>query len=139
MVARCTIPVFLALWGCNDNETAEIKDTGFTVATVIPVDGDEEVVESINPELRVNHFADPSTCNEKTIDLVRVVEGEESVTWEWTGEILFPDNGLKIKLQPEGVLPNGYWYMLTVRSGSWGCTDTHGEVIKPFASRFYVP
>ena len=134
MMAGCALAL-----GCGaDDEPTE--DTGFVVAAVVPVDGEEEVTESSNPELRVSAAADPVTCTEESVRLVGVTGAESNVVAREVDYVLsFPDIGMKIAIEPEGVLTNGYWYMVTVRSGAWGCTDTHGRVIAPFSSRFYVP
>jgi hypothetical protein len=128
----------LLLGGCGEDPDQPTDDTGFHVATVIPLDEDPAVVESANPELRLSATADPTTCDVDSILLVGVADGN-SVVREIDYDLSFPDNGRKIRIEPAGTLANGYWYMITVRSGTWGCTDTTGRMIAPFASRFYVP
>ncbi len=124
--------------GCDEPEAPELRDTGFRVVAVVPLDHDENAIESTNPELRVSAYADPSSCTTSTVHLAVVADGN-SVVDDVNYELSFPDNGRKIRLEPDHALPNGYWYMLTVRSGVWGCTDTNGRMIAPFASRFFVP
>jgi hypothetical protein len=143
MAARHALPglgliAAAIITGCPDPEPVEPEDTGFRVVAVVPLDDDENVVESAHPELRVTAYASPETCTVDTVRLVTVGEGN-SVVQDIPADISFPDNGRKIRLEPEGSLANGYWYMLTVRSGALGCTDTNGRMIQPFASRFYVP
>ncbi len=123
--------------GCPTTDSP-VHDTGFRVAAVVPLDDDQAVVESASPELRVTSYADPTSCNEDSVRLVAVDEGN-SVVRDIDYLVSFPDNGRKIRLDPDTALPAGYWYMITVRSGVWGCTDTNGRMIAPFASRFYVP
>ena len=141
MAAHRALPGLVALLslttGCPEVEPS-FEDTGFRVNTVIPLDEDQVVVESANPELRVTAYADPTSCNTDSVRLVAIGEGN-SVVREVASLLSFPDNGRKIRIEPEGTLANGYWYMITVRSGVWGCTDTNGRMIAPFASRFYVP
>ncbi|MFH1469188.1 MAG: Ig-like domain-containing protein [Pseudomonadota bacterium] len=140
MAARRSLPVLITLAvcaGCSEEDT-QVEDTGFRVAAVVPVDGDEAAVESTNPELRVSAFADPTTCTEETVRLVAVDEGN-TVVRELRYSLSFPDNGRKIRLDHTDPLARGYWYMITVRSGTWGCTDTDQRMIRPFASSFYVP
>ena len=138
--ARILIPLCapMGLAACGEPDEAPARDTGFHVAAVVPLDGDQEVVESANPELRVSAYADPTSCTPETVRLVGV-DGGNSVVRELDYVVSFPDNGRKIRLEPTGIFANGYWYMLTVRSGDWGCTDTNGRMIDPFASRFFVP
>lgn len=124
--------------GCGEPEAPSAEDTGFRVAAVVPVDGDEDVVESVAPELRLNAFADPVSCNADTVRLDRVGPGDV-VVQEIAGALTFPDNGQKIQIKPEGGLPVGSWYMVSVRSGSEGCASSEGRVIRPFSSRFFVP
>jgi hypothetical protein len=130
------LPLAIAT-GCPDEEPPS-EDTGFYVATVVPVDGDEATVESANPELRVSAYADPTTCTVQTVRLVGVAEGN-TVVREVDYTLTFSDNGRKIRLEHSAPLARGYWYMLTVRSGSTGCTDTSQRMIAPFASSFFVP
>jgi hypothetical protein len=141
MAAHRALPGLIALLalhiGCSEDEPIT-EDTGFRVNTVIPLHEDQVVVESANPELRVTAYADPTSCTTDSVRLVAVGEGN-SVVREISTLLSFPDNGRKIRIEPEGTLANGYWYMITVRSGVWGCTDTNGRMIAPFASRFYVP
>jgi len=135
--ARALATLALAAAACS-HPVEDLQDTGFRVAAVVPLDDDMAVVESANPELRVTAYADPIACNTDTVRLVGVDEGN-SVTRSVDYLVSFPDNGRKIRIEPEGTLANGYWYMIALRSGSTGCTDTNGRVIQPFASRFYVP
>jgi hypothetical protein len=141
MAAHRALPGLTALLllapGCQEDDPST-GDTGFRVNTVVPLDEDQSVVESANPELRVTAYADPTSCDTDSIRMVAISEGN-SVVREIDYELSFPDNGRKIRIEPEGTLANGYWYMITVRSGVWGCTDTNGRMIAPFASRFYVP
>ena len=143
MAARRALRVIapIALLGLSTGcptEDAPIEDTGFRVNAVVPLDDDQAVVESANPELRVTANADATACNTDSVRLVAVEQGN-SVVREFDYVLSFPDNGRKIRIEPEGTLANGYWYMITVRSGAWGCTDTNGRMIQPFASRFFVP
>jgi len=124
--------------GCGDPVEPSTEDTGFRVVAVVPLDDDEYAIESVNPELRVTAYADPTSCDRDAVRLVSVGEGN-SVVREISYELSFPDNGRKIRMEPEHALANGYWYMITVRSGVWGCTDTNGRMIAPFAARFFVP
>ena len=126
----------LLLVGCQS--VADVEDTGFRVVSVMPTDGDNYVLESSSPELRVSGNASEQTCTTESVRLVLVTDGN-TVATSPTYSISFPDNGAKIKLEMEDGLLPGYWYMFTVRSGSWGCTSTAGNVIKPFASVFFVP
>ena len=143
MAARRSLPVLIGLsllataTGCPEEEPPG-EDTGFRVAAVVPVDGDEATVESANPELRVSAYADPTTCTEQTVRLVGVAEGN-TVVREVETTLAFSDNGRKIRLEHSDPLARGYWYMITVRSGSQGCTDTNQRMIAPFASSFFVP
>jgi hypothetical protein len=143
MAAHCTLralgaaALVLASLGCPATEP-DIEDTGFRVAAVVPLDDDQAVVESANPELRVTAYADPVSCDTDSVRLVAVADGN-SVVRDIDYELSFPDNGRKIRIEPSGTLATGYWYMITLRSGDWGCTDTNGRVIAPFASSFYVP
>ncbi len=133
-----TLAAAALLVACGDPIEPELRDTGFRVVAVVPLDDDEYAIESVNPELRVTAYADPTSCTPETVRLVAVGEGN-SVVREVAYELTFPDNGRKIRMEPEHALANGYWYMVTVRSGIWGCTDTNGRMIAPFASRFFVP
>ncbi len=141
MAAHHTLPGLTALAllaaGCATGDSP-VRDTGFRIAAVVPLDLDQAVVESAHPELRVTAYADPTSCTDDSVRLVAVEEGN-SVVRDIDFVISFPDNGRKIRMEPEPTLANGYWYMITVRSGIWGCTDTSGRMIQPFASRFYVP
>jgi hypothetical protein len=124
--------------GCGGEDDPPTEDTGFFVAAVVPLDGDQVVVESANPELRVSANADPESCTADTIRLVAVGEGN-AVVREPAYTVSFPDNGRKIRIEPEETMARGYWYMIAVRSGDWGCTDTDGRMIAPFTSSFFVP
>jgi len=139
VAARGPLPALtlVALAGCAGAADTAV-DPGFLVAAVVPEDGDDDVVRSVNPALRVNASADPATCTTDTVRLVRVTAGD-AVASEVECTLSFPDDGLKIKLDPVGGLTSGYGYMLTVRSGTSGCTDTDRRVVRPFASRFFVP
>lgn len=133
-----TAPVLaVACLGCPSADPS-VEDSGFRVAAVVPLDDDQAVVESANPELRVTAYADPSSCDTDAVRLVAVADGN-SVVRDIDYTVSFPDNGRKIRIEPSGTLANGYWYMITVRSGDWGCTDTDGRMIAPFASSFFVP
>lgn len=144
MAARRTLPgltitaMSAVALGCPGPVTPATDDTGFRVVAVVPLDDDEYAIESVNPELRVTAYADPSSCTVASVNIAAVGEGN-SVVRELDYSLSFPDNGRKIRIEPERALANGYWYMLTVRSGVWGCTDTNGRMIQPFASRFFVP
>ncbi len=144
MAARRALPALIIttlaplVLGCPGPEAPAGQDTGFRVVAVVPLDDDEYAIESVKPELRVTAYADPGSCTAESVRLATVGEGN-SVVQELDYVLSFPDNGRKIRVEPDGALPNGYWYMLTVRSGTWGCTDTNGRMIEPFASRFFVP
>jgi hypothetical protein len=69
---------------------------------------------------------------------VAVIDGN-TVVRELDYTLSFPDNGRKIRIEHVDPLARGYWYMITVRSGAWGCTDADQRMIAPFASSFFVP
>lgn len=134
------IPALFALAapaGCDEG-TEDTGDTGFFVAGSKPPDEDQNVVESIEPELRLSGTASESTCTPDTV-LLRVVSEDNTITEAIDYDLSFEDGGNKIVIQPQDSLLAGYWYLYTVRSGAGGCTNTDGVAIQPFSSLFFVP
>lgn len=121
---------------CASEETTK-GDTGFQVMASIPTDGSEDVVDDVDPELRLNTAADSTACTIENI-LLTPVTGN-TVLYELGYELSFMDEGRKIVVVPSEVLLKGYWYNLSVRSGSAGCEDTSGRKLAPFSASFYIP
>ncbi len=126
-------------WACSTPSAPPEEDTGFYVASSEPQDRDETVVEAVNPELRLSRNADPGTCSQRNVFLLQVTDSGNTVTRYLDYQITFPDDGLKISMEPDNNLLPGFWYMLTVSTAADSCTDLDGLPIQPFSSYFYVP
>jgi hypothetical protein len=136
-VPRLGLPAILFLAACAAPVDDDGGDTGFQVKTVIPTDGTMEVIDLVNPELRVNASADAAACSPDNI-LFAPVHGN-TVLFDVPYTVTLLDGGRKIVIVPDTALLEGYWYMVSVLSGSGGCMDEKGRRLQPFSSNFYVP
>lgn len=114
-----------------------LGDTGFRVVASVPVDGATDVTEAQVPELRVSEPADATTCQAPNLGLVQV-DDAGAVIRQVPVQVELLDEGNKLALQPAGMLVSGAHYAYVVRSGSGGCTDTTGRVLRPFSAGFSV-
>ena len=121
--------------GCGEDPPS-YDDTGFFVGEVVPADGDADVLLSASPNLLLSGAADTETCTTDTVQLLTV--GTNNAVAEHVDAELEFDGDEKILINPTNELVPGYSYMVTVRSGSTGCTSQNGVMIRPFASRFTV-
>lgn len=105
----------------------------FAVVAVAPESGATDVVESVNPELRLSTIADIPSCTGIRLD--GIDEAQEvafAVPFSLSGESL----GDTIHLDTLEPLPRGWTYALTGREGA--CLDTGGRPLEPFFSTFTV-
>lgn len=130
-------PLILALAGCAEDTPIEV-DPGFHVIGVVPEDGATDVIDAQIPELR---FSDPASEETCTVDTVRLdgVHDDGSVAFPIEVTLTAIDRGSKLQLAHDLALLPGWTYVLTVQGGADGCTDTQGNPIQAFASRFSVP
>jgi hypothetical protein len=134
-VFRLTLAFALLLQGCGEDPDFE-DDTGFFVGEVVPVDGDKDVLLSTSPNLLLSSAADTDTCTIETVQLLTI--GASNAVGEHVESVLEFDGDEKILINPINELVPGYSYMISIRSGSGGCTSENGVMIRPFASRFTV-
>jgi len=116
---------------------------GFQVVGSVPEDGDDEVVEALVPELRLNAKANMAACSSDYLVLVPV-DDEGLVAFSLDYQLTFTDqgmedDGMKVLFQTDRPLVRGYRYALFVRSSEEGCLDADGRVLEPFGVEFYVP
>ncbi len=113
-------------------------DAGFAVVGTSPADGAVDVVEAHIPEVWFNAASDPAAC---TTDTVRIdaLYADGSVAFAVPLGLEPIDGGVKLRLRPEEVLPEGWSYALTVADGDAGCASTAGDVVRPHLSTFLVP
>jgi len=116
---------------------ASANEVGFEVVGSLPIDGDEDVVESVQPELRFNASADPLTCD---ASLVLVALGpEDVVAWEPEFRLVYLDDANKVRFELERPLLRERWYALSVQTGGLACLDEHGRSLQSFTAEFMVP
>ena len=138
MVARYSIVGLIFLSGCE-----AVAPVGFQVVGSGPEDGEDDVVEAMVPELRLNAKADMASCSSDYLVLVPVDE-EGLVAFPLDYQLSFTDQGMedegmKVLFQTDLPLVRGYHYALFVRSSEDGCLDAAGRVLGPFGVEFYVP
>ena len=111
-------------------------DDLFEVRGSLPVDGDQDVVESLSPELRFNATAVPESC--EALDLVALTE-DGVVSFEPERRLVWQDGAKKVRFELQDPLLRDRWYALSVDTGVLGCVDTQGRPLQPFYAEFYVP
>ncbi len=116
---------------------ASASDVGFEVVGSLPVDGDQDVVESVLPELRFNAGADPSTCDAAFVLVALSSEG--LVAWEPEFRLVYLDDANKVRFDLDQPLLRERWYALSVQTGALSCLDEHGRELQPFTAEFMVP
>jgi len=131
-----TLLVHVGLLGCGADDDPNFSDTGFYVGEIVPADGDEDVLVSASPNLLLSAAASAETCTTSTVQLVAVADSNAVADHIETS--LEFDGDEKIVINPANELVPGFTYMVTVRSGSEGCTSEDGWMVRPFASRFKV-
>jgi hypothetical protein len=123
------------MWvGCGPES---VGDTGFRVVASVPVDGADDATETQVPELRLSEPGDATTCQPPNVGLVQV-DDDGGIVRTVPVQVELLDEGNKLALQPAGLLRSGAHYAYVVRSGSAGCTDTTGRVLRPFSAGFTV-
>ena len=123
--------------GCGDPEVS--LDTGFRVMGTLPENGEEDVVVSIQPELRLNSQASAGSCNANTL-LLAAINGDGSIAFEPDYDVEIQDDSRKVVLIPEATLPRGWNYAMTLTTdGGQRCEDESGHELQPFGLEFYVP
>lgn len=108
----------------------------FEVKSSLPADGDQDVVESVSPELRFNATAVPESC--EALDLVALSE-EGVVLFEPELRLVWQDGANKVRFELEDPLLRDRWYALSVDTGALACVDTQGRPLQPFFAEFFVP
>ena len=138
MVARGSIAGLTLLVGCQ-----AVPVSGFQVVGSVPAHGDNEVVEALVPELRLNAKANFASCSSEFLVLVPV-DDDGGVAFELDYQLTFvgqggDDEGMKVLFQTDMPLVRGYHYDLFVRPSEDGCVDEDGRALGPFGVEFFVP
>jgi hypothetical protein len=128
--------VVLSLLACASHEAGDTSGPTFVVVGVNPEDRAVDVVESAAPQLHFSGDLDLASCAPDAfrldgIDSAFAVAFAVPVVWTSI------EAGAKLALDPDGPLPRGWHYAVTVRGGA--CTSLDGVPLAPFSSSFLVP